>query len=232
MRISREHVLLVLFAWGGIAGGAFAQRGSEQEDPYPFGKAEFEADKIASDPRQGVPALLDRAGRYRNLCIEAYREKKEFREIEHFGREAKNWYRESLRHEPSNAFASLSIGYIDLILGRAMLNRNTKGNYFSAAVSRFREALEKRPGYADAYLYMAQVQALRSEYEEAEKNLRLILNSGIEDSQIHGWMAYVLAQLRRGLEAEKHAQRAIELDDPSGAAQWSRRNQQNVSRAK
>jgi tetratricopeptide (TPR) repeat protein len=98
-------------------------------------------------------------------------------------------------------------------------------------MTRFKEALEKRPGYAEAYLYMAQVQALRGEYAEAEKSLRLILNSGIETSDIHSWMAYVLVQTKQKAEAQKHIARAIELDNPSPAAQWSRTNQHAVAGA-
>jgi tetratricopeptide (TPR) repeat protein len=192
----------------------------EEENPFPYGKAELKAEGI-----DDVLDLLRIAGRYRNDCVRLAAEREPLARIEHFGRESKNWYREVLEREPNNAYASLCIGYVDLIIGRSTPNRKARDNSFSQAMSRFREALERRPGYADAYLYMAQVHALRQEFDKAEEKLRLILNSGIETSQIHSWMAYVLAQTKRPEEAAKHIARAIELDDPSASAQWSRQNQ-------
>jgi predicted Zn-dependent protease len=214
----------------GFLGVAFAAlvvtapaRAKEEENPYPHGKAEFDAPRI-----EDILELFRRAERYRADCEMRAADGRPLREIEHSGREAKNWYRAALEREPSNAYATLCIGFVDLTIGRAASNRTTRANYFASAMSRFKEAVEKRPGYAAAHLYMAQVHALRGEYPEAEKNLRVILNSGIEDSHIHAWMAFVLARTDRKAEAKKHIDRAIELDNPSPAAQWARANQDAV----
>ncbi|MBN1488438.1 MAG: tetratricopeptide repeat protein [Phycisphaerae bacterium] len=204
-----------------------ALHADEKEDPYPYGKAELEAERI-----NDVLELTRRADRYRAESVRRFAQGESLERIEHFGREAKNWYRAVLTREPASGYASLSIGYIDLILGRAASSPAAKDNYFSAAMSRFREALERRPGYAEAHLYMAQVHALRQEYAEAEKNLRLILNSGIENSHVHSWMAYVLFQTKQAAEARTHVARAIELDNPSPAAQWSRQHQRTVAAGK
>jgi len=224
MRIRLGRWLLVWVACTCIRAPLSA---AEEKNPYPFGKAEFQARQIAD-----VLELTRRADQYRAECVRLFASEQPLPDIEHFGREAKNWYRSVLEREPSNAYASLCIGYIDLIIGRAATNRTARSNSFAAAMSRFREALEKRPGYAEAYLYMAQVHALRGEYAEAEKNLRLILNSGIENSHIHSWMAYILIQTKRKPEARVHIERAIELDDPSPSAQWSRQNQDAVAGVK
>jgi len=215
-------VLLLL-----LAGCQAAPRGQtvvaakQQEDPFPYGKAEFKAKEI-----DNVLVLLDTADKYRGLCVRKYAEGDGFADVEHFGREAKNWYRAALEREPSNAYAFLAMGYVDLILGRAAGDKVTRQNSLTSAMSRFREALDKRPGYADACLYIAQVHALRAEYKEAEENLNLILNSGIENSQIHSWMAYTLFQMDKKAEGAKHVARAIELDDPSLSSQWARTHQQ------
>lgn len=204
-----------------------AMKAAEKENPYPYGKAEFQAKTMDS-----VVELVRISDQYRGECVRRSAEHRPMAEIEHYGREAKNWYRAVLEREPSNAYACLAIGYMDLILGRAAPDKAAQQNYYSSAISRFREALDKRPGYAEALLYMAQVQALRGEYPEAEKNLALILNSGIENSHIHAWMAYVLTQTKRPAEARKHIASAIELDDPSRAAQWSRENQGTIESMK
>ncbi|MFH1417671.1 MAG: hypothetical protein ABII12_05215 [Planctomycetota bacterium] len=194
---------------------------NSEEQPFPYGKAEYEAERV-----KDVMDLIRRGDRYRADCVGRFENQAPLSIVEHFGREAKAWYRVVLEREPSNAYAFLCIGYIDLILGRSAIDRTARDNFFSSAMSRFREAQENRPGYADARLYMAEVQALRGEYTEAEKNLQLILNSSIENSDIHSWMAYILIQTKQKAEAQKHIVRAIELDNPSMAAQWSRRNQQ------
>jgi tetratricopeptide (TPR) repeat protein len=196
----------------------------QQDDPFPFGKAEFKAKTT-----DNVLVLLDTADKYRGLCVRSFVEGESYADAEHFGREAKNWYRAVLEREPGNGYACLGMGYVDLVLGRAAGDKNTKENCLSSAMSRFREALEKRPGYADAHLYIAQVHALRGEYKEAEENLSLILNSGIENSQIHSWMAYILYQTKKTGEGAKHVGRAIELDDPSLSSRWARENQQAFS---
>lgn len=193
----------------------------DEENPYPYGKAEIEAKRI-----DDVLTLFKKADQYRQLCSDLHRKHEAPLRIEHFGREAKNWYRAVLNHEPNNAYALVSIGFLDLILGRSTDVRNTKEAYFSSAGSRLAEALEKRPGYADAHLYLAQLQSLRGQFDKAEENLRLILNSGIENSQVHSWMAYVLVKTKRADEAKKHLARSIELDDPSLSARWSRQRLQ------
>jgi hypothetical protein len=213
---------------GLLAGCQAAPRGQtvvaakQQEDPFPYGKAEFKAKEI-----DNVLVLLDTADKYRRLCIRSWVENESFADVEHFGREAKNWCRAALEREPSNAYAYLAMGYVDLILGRAAGDKVTRQNSLASAMSRFRESLDKRPGYADAHLYIAQVHALRAEYKEAEENL--ILNSGIENSQIHSWMAYVLFQVNRKGEGGKHVAQAIELDDPSLSSQWARNHQQSFA---
>lgn len=205
--------------WAGCAATSSVKT-TKDENPWPYGKAEIEASRI-----NDVLILLRRAEQYRSDCVELAAAGGSFVETERLGREAKNWYRAVLDSEPSNAYASLCIGYVDLMLGRACAVKKDQLDYLSAAMSRFREALEKRSGYADAYLYIAQVHALRDEYDEAEKNLRPILDSGIEDSQVQAWMAYVLFQKGVKDEAAKCMARAIELDDPSPSARWSRENQ-------
>ena len=221
-------LLLVL-----LAGCQAAPRGrtvvaaKQQEDPFPYGKAEFKAKEI-----DNVLVLLDTADKYRGLCVRSWVENEPFADVEHFGREAKNWYRAALDREPSNAYACLAMGYVDLILGRAAGDKYTKQNSLASAMSRFREALDKRPGYADAHLFIAQVHDLRAEYKEAEDNLNLILNSGIENSQIHSWMAYTLFQVNKKDEGAKHVARAIELDDPSLSSQWARAHQQAFAAGK
>jgi tetratricopeptide (TPR) repeat protein len=196
----------------------------QQEDPFPFGKAEFKAKST-----DNVLVLLDTADKYRGLCVKSFVEGEGYAAAEHFGRESKNWYRAVLEREPGNGYACLGMGYVDLVLGRAAGNKSAMDNSLSSAMSRFREALEKRPGYADAHLYIAQVHALRGEYKEAEDNLKLILNSGIENSQVHTWMAYTLFQAKKTGEGGKHVDRAIELDDPSLSSQWARENQKSFS---
>lgn len=213
-----------------VAGCAAPSRStSDRETLYRFGKAETHAEGITD-----VLDLLRRGDAYRNQCLTLVQgsEQGSFALVEDLGREAKNWYRVVIEREPSNGYASLCIGYVDLLLGRLSPPGNTRENYFSSAMSRFKEALEKRPGYADAYLYMAEVHALREEYDEAERDLRTILNSGIEDSQVHAWMAYVLTETRPGPEATQHVARSIELDNPSPAAQWSRDNRDFIAKAR
>lgn len=215
----RSGILLAfLGAWMGLVPGV--GRAAEPENPYPFGKAEVRAKQI-----HDVVELLVIGNKYRDRCLALIEAKRPFREIEQSGREAKNWYRQALEHEPSNSYTSLCIGYVDLTLGRVTTNKITKEDRFSSAMARFREALENRPGYARAYLYMAEIQALSNRYLEAEKNLRLVLDSNIEDSEIHSWMAYVMLKTDRPSEAHRHLARAIELDDPAAAAKWSRKHQ-------
>jgi len=215
----RSGILLVLVATCG-AFGAKVCTAAEPQNPYPWGKAEIKAKGI-----QDVVELLRFGHRYRDRCTSLAESKQPFSAIEQCGIEAKAWYRAVLENEPSNSYASLCLGYIDLILGRATTSKTAKEDRFSAAMSRFREALENRPGYARAYLLMAQVHTLTERYAEAEKNLRLVLNSNIEDSEIHSWMAYLLLKTDRPSEAHKHLVRAIELDDPSPSARWSREHQ-------
>ncbi len=222
MKACALWLLLVPFCGGCVAVSQAPVRStSNEERPFPYGKAEYEAGQV-----KDVMDLIRRGDRYRADCVRRYESHAPLSLVEHFGREAKAWYRVVLEREPSNAYAFLCVGYIDLILGRSTTDPTTRDNFFSSAMSRFREAQENRPGYADAQLYMAQVQALRGEYAEAEKNLQLILNSSIENSDVHSWMAYILIQTKQNAEAQKHIARAIELDNPSPAAQWSRRNQQ------
>ncbi len=222
---------VMLLLW--LAGCQAAPRGQtvvaakQQDDPFPFGKAEFKAKEI-----DNVLVLLDTADKYRSLCVRSCVEGEAFVVVERFGREAKNWYRAALEREPGNAYAFLAMGYVDLVLGRAAGDKGTRQNSLTSAMSRFREALDKRPGYADAHLYIAQVHALRAEYKEAEDSLSLILNSGIENSQIHSWSAYVLFQVNRKDEGAKHVARAIELDDPSLSSQWARTHQQEFETGK
>jgi hypothetical protein len=217
MKIRPRWLLLVASA-AGLTGCA-ASAPQVDENPYPYGKAEFQG-KAEKD----VLRLIGTADKYRGLCARGYSSGWGLAVLEHYGREAKNWYREVLDREPSNAYATLCMGYVDLILGRAAVGEEAKENHYAAATSRLREALENRPGYARAYLYLAQVQALRELYAEAEKNLRILLNSNIEDSEIHAWMAYVLLKTDRASLAQTHLARAIELDDPSADARWSRMN--------
>ena len=211
--------LLAAFVLALTGPPATAQQRNDQDEESLTARKKASADVIK---------LLKQADRKLRRCLELYVDGESFRDIETQGRDAKNLYRDILELEPSNSYASLSIGYVDLILGRATASRRTRENHFSAATSRFREALEKRPGYADAYLYMAQVQALREQYQDAEKSLRLILDSGIEDSQVHSWMAYVLFKTECQGEARKHLARGIELDDPPASARWSRKHQHLV----
>ena len=187
------------------------------QDDYPWGKAEIDGDRV-----QNIVDLIQQAFNYRSLCFQGYLSEDDFELTEHFGREAKNWYREVIEREPSNAYASLSQGYIDLILGQSAPDESAKDSYLTSAMSRFRETLEKRPGCAEAYTYMAEVMVLRGEITAAEENLRLVLDSGIEDSEVHSWLAYILAKTGRMAEALQHVSRAIELDDPSYSARWGR----------
>ena len=212
---------MTLFCGVFVSANCHSVTAKEPENPYPYGKAEFTGANM-----NDVVEILEIGDKYRRLCSNCV-DKTDHSLIEHYGREAKNWYREAIDREPSNAYASLSLGYVDLLLGRAATNKNTQQDHFSTALSRFREALEKRPGYAQAYLYMAQVQALSEHYDDARKNLRLILDSGIEDSHIHAWMAYVLIKMEQNAQASKHISRAIELDNPSPAARWARQHQKN-----
>ena len=223
----RAALAFLLIVCGSCAAAQTGARGTNQEEnPFPYGKAEYDAEKI-----KDALDLIRHGDRYRSECVRRANAGGSLAAVEHYGREAKAWYRVVLEREPSNAYAFLSIGYVDLNLGRTADDKTAKDNFFASAMSRFKEALEKRPGYAEAYLYIAQVQALRGEYAEAEKNLRLILNSGIENSDIHAWMAYILIQTKQKAEAQKHVARSIELDNPSPAAQWSRKNQQAVAGA-
>ena len=220
--MNRRLGILLLIAGAWAVGGSKSGSAAEPENPYPYGggKAEFKAKEV-----QDVVQLLRVADQYRDRCVALFEARQPLSHIDHFGREAKAWYREALEREPSNAYATLSIGYVDLIRGRATTNQAGRENHFAVAMSRFHEALEQRPGYARAHLYMAQVRALREQYDRAEQDLRLILNSDIEDSQVHSWMAYVLFKTDRPSEAHKHLARAIELDDPSASAKWSRKHQ-------
>ncbi len=219
-KVAAAAVLAVL-----VLGASPARAGKPIANPYPFGKAEVQGKSI-----EYVVELLAIGDKYRRLCLNACYVQNSFGIAEHNGRESKNWYRAALDREPGNAYASVSIGYVDLILGRAARTTSDRDSYFSAAMARFREALEKRPGYGRAYLYMAQVQALRQEYTKAEKNLELILNSDIAESETHSWMAYVLIKTNRKKEAQKHIARAIELDDPSESARWCRDNRRRAER--
>ncbi len=212
-------VILAAFAWhAGPAAGA-----AQQEYSYPWGKAETKADSI-----QDVEELLKAADGYRQECSDAFTLHNNPTRVETYGKESKAWYRRALELEPSNSYAELSSGYVDLIRGRATSSKDVREHRFASALHQFREALKKRPGYAQAYLYMAQVQALREEYTEAEANLRLILDSDIETSEVHAWLAYVLIKTERKKEAKKHVERAIEYDDPSRCASWCRDNKSRV----
>jgi len=211
-----ERALIGLWLMAVLAGPAAGLAADEEQIPYPYARFARSADAVTQ-----VEKALSLGDRYRDACFRAaLGEQPNLTWARAYATEAKGWYRRAEELEPQNAYAQLSMGYVSMTIGRAGAGRDQRRDYAQARAS-FRLALERRPGYADAYRYLGELAALEENWAEAEKNFRLLLDSKIEDSHIHAWLGYVLHCQGRMDQAREHYRKARDHGRPATCAEYA-----------
>lgn len=136
--------------------------------------------------------------------------------------EAEKYFRYILDEaEPHNAYAEVTMGYLDLLRAQRVVSDSDRNVLLSSALARFKSALDKRRGYALAHIYMGEYYCLREDWSSAIGTYQLLLDSGIQDSYTHAWWGYALAKSGNKAAAREHWQKSVELSDPEKAATWA-----------
>ena len=136
--------------------------------------------------------------------------------------ESEKYFRYILEEaEPHNAYAEVSMGYLDLMRAQLVVSDSDMNVLLSSALAHFKSALEKRRGYVLAHIYMGEYHCLREDWSSATAEYQTLLDSGIEDSYIHAWWGYALVKSGNKSGAREHWQRAVELSDPEKASTWA-----------
>lgn len=126
--------------------------------------------------------------------------------------------------EPHNAYAFVSLGVIALMQARHPSHSHEREVLLSVAHSKLTQADEKRKGYGEAHIYMAELYILQEDWSKADAKLAQLVRSNIEDSYVQSLWAYVLLKQKRSADAKLHLHKAVELGDPQSSATWARRN--------
>lgn len=138
--------------------------------------------------------------------------------------DAEKYYRYVLENlEPHNAYAMVNLGYLALMRAYGAKG-SEKEVQLGTAYSRLKQALELRPGYAAAHVYMGEYYVLRKEYANAAKEYRKLLDAGIEDSYIYTWFGYTAKKLGKTAEAKQLFRKSVERGDREVASAWARKN--------
>jgi len=183
---------------------------------YPYPRFAASAERVTT-----VEAALGFGDRYRDLCFRtALGDVPDALRARAYATEARGWYRRAEDLEPQNAYAQLCMGYVSMLIGRTGLGKERR-RALSQARANYRQALERRPGYADAHRYLGELDAIEEKWADAEKHFRLLLDSKIEDSHIHAWLGYVLHRQGRTTLAEEHWRKARDYGRPAACAEYA-----------
>jgi tetratricopeptide (TPR) repeat protein len=208
--------VLILAVVGAALGPGMRWAAAQDEVPYPYPR--FASSGAGVTEVEEALALGDR---YRDRCFQsALGDAPDPARAQAYATEARGWYRRAEELEPQNAYAQLCIGYVAMIIGRTSRGREQR-RAFSEARAGFRQALERRPGYADAYRYLGELDALEEKWVEAEQHFRLLLDSKIEDSHIYAWLGYVLYQQGKKALAEEAWRKARDHGRPAACAEYA-----------
>lgn len=138
--------------------------------------------------------------------------------------DAEKYYRYVLENlEPHNAYAMVNLGYLALMRAYGAKG-SEKEVQLGTAYARLKQALELRPGYATAHVYLGEYYILRNEYEKASKEYDLLLDAGIVDSYIYTWAGYAAKKAGRATEAKQYFRKSVERGDREASSSWARKN--------
>jgi Tetratricopeptide repeat len=136
---------------------------------------------------------------------------------------ARGCYQEVLDQKPDQVYALLSIGFTYIV--ESTLPEQTPENRdknLINATNYIRQALDARRLDAQGYYYLGEIAARRGQCEKAMRIFNSLVASRWNYSHVYAWMGYCNETMGNPEEAKQDYQKAAEISNPIGIAEWAR----------
>jgi tetratricopeptide (TPR) repeat protein len=136
---------------------------------------------------------------------------------------AKICYQLVLNSKQDHSYALLNSGFVSLVESTfADQGQETRDTSLVTATNYIQLALNVEQLDAQAYYYLGEIAARRGQCDKALRIFTSLLASRWSYSHVYAWKGYCHELLRKPREAQDAYQKAVEISNPLGIAEWAR----------
>jgi tetratricopeptide (TPR) repeat protein len=177
---------------------------------------------------QSVKELLKRGDTHRDLMMREITssdidEEQATQIRKSYGTKARTCYRFVLDTQRDNAYALLNTGFTYLIESTfAEQTPETRDTTLVMATNFVQQALDVQQFDAQSNYYLGEIAARRGQCDKALRIFNTLLASQWSYSHVYVWTGYCLELQGNWKEAKQSYQKAADLSNPVGIAEWAR----------
>ncbi|MDA0998994.1 MAG: hypothetical protein O2807_00570 [bacterium] len=175
-------------------------------------------ERTAGTPRVSAHRMNDIAVCYLNLL--AGRADTPAKEEKALLQIARSWIGRARAQDPNSPFSDTTEAFAYLLESQSQSSDARKGN-LSKAIAALRSALRTQPHAASAHRLLGRALALSGQYQAAEREFRLLIESRLGDAGTYAWLGYVFEKQQKNSEAVSLWKKASEIGAPAPEAAWA-----------
>jgi tetratricopeptide (TPR) repeat protein len=139
------------------------------------------------------------------------------------GVRARTCYQLVLDEKPDHPDALLNIGFTHLVESTLPdQEQESRDKALITATNFIQQSLEARRLDAQAYFYLGEIAARRGRCDRALSIFNALIASRWDYSHVYAWIGYCEEQAGRPGEAKSAYEKAVEISNPVGIAEWAR----------
>jgi tetratricopeptide (TPR) repeat protein len=177
---------------------------------------------------QPVEELLKRGNAHRDLMLRETppphfdpEQWTESRKI--YGTRARACYRLVLDTQRDNGYALLNTGFTYMVESTfPELTPELRDHALVTATNYVQQALAAQQSDAQHYYYLGEIAARRGQCDKALRIFNALVTGHWSYSHLYAWMGYCLELRGNSKEAKGYYQKAVDLSNPVGIAEWAR----------
>jgi tetratricopeptide (TPR) repeat protein len=136
---------------------------------------------------------------------------------------ARTCYELVLDSKPDHPDALLNVGFTHLVESSLPdQTQESREKELIMATNFIQQSLEARRLDAQAFYYLGEIAARRGQCDRALSIFSALIASRWNYSHVYAWIGYCHEQAGRPAEAKEAFQKAVELSNPVGIAEWAR----------
>lgn len=133
---------------------------------------------------------------------------------------ARGWLQQAKAKNPHSPFGYTTAAFANLLESQSQ-SSDARKKTLAKSIAALRSALRTQPRSANAHRLLGRALALSGQYRAAEREFRLLIESGLGDAGTYAWLGYVFEKQEKNTDAVSLWKKASEIGAPSLEAAWA-----------